>query len=134
MKFIPSAHFSLLALSSLLGLSCAASPELSDQSPCVALSPTSGHYYDLTAISLAPPEIKDGKIAQDARNESWFARGHDYPANFTLNICAPVLEDVEDVVGIPSSRWKNISAYYEQKGKIYSIGYVSTDMSARRMD
>lgn len=124
MKFSISAHYSLLALSSFLGLSYAANSDLSDESPCVAHSPTSGLYYDLNAISLSPPEIRNGKASPEARNESWPARGHDYPANFTLNICAPVLEDVKDVVGVPESRWKNVSAYYEQKGKIYSIGYV----------
>lgn len=68
--------------------------------------------------------MKDGrKVYKDDREESWHAKGHDYPANFTMNICAPVIEDVQDVVGVKSSRWGNISAYYEEKGKIYSIGY-----------
>ncbi|KAJ6144449.1 hypothetical protein N7470_008344 [Penicillium chermesinum] len=121
MKFI-STRYSLLALA-LLGLSHA-NPQLSDESPCVAHSPTSGLYYDLNAISLSPPKLENGKISSDSRNESWHARGHDYPANFTLNICAPVIEDLKDVVGVSSSQWKNVSAYYEQNGKIYSIGYV----------
>jgi cation-dependent mannose-6-phosphate receptor len=71
--------------------------------------------------------MKNGKkVEKDARDESWHAKGHDYPANFTVNICAPVIEDVKDVVGVDSSRWRNVSAYYEQAGKIYSIGYGSS--------
>jgi cation-dependent mannose-6-phosphate receptor len=77
----------------------------------------------LNAISLAPPELKNGKkVDGEARDESWHARGHDYPANFTINVCAPVLENVTDVVGVDPARWQNVSAFYEQAGKIYSIG------------
>jgi hypothetical protein len=90
---------------------------LEDDAPCVARSPTTGLYFDLNAISLSPPEMKDGKLSKDARITSWYARGHDYPANFTINICAPVIENVTDVVGIEASRWKNVSAYYERNDK-----------------
>ena len=131
MRLTSSNRYSFLLLSYLLGLSSAASgsSHLNDKSPCVARSPTSGLYYDLSPISLSPPQLKNGKKAnKDERDESWHAKGHDYPANFTINICAPVIEDVEDVVGVGSSRWKNISAYYEQKGKIYSIGYDSSPL------
>lgn len=125
MKLTGSAHYSVLLLTSILGLSTASDDShLSDEAPCVAHSPTSGLYYDLNAISLAPPKLKDGKkVYQDDRDESWHAKGYDYPANFTINICAPVIEDVQDVVGVDASRWQNVSAYYEQEGKIYSIGY-----------
>jgi hypothetical protein len=34
------------------------------------------------------------------------------------------VEDIKDVVGVVSTKWKNVSAYYEKEGKIYSIGYV----------
>lgn len=93
--------------------------------PCIAHSPTSGLYFDLNAISLSPPQLKDGeKVHKGDRDESWHGRGYDYGANFTLNICAPVLEKVRDVVGVESARWKNVSAYYEKDGKVYSIGSV----------
>lgn len=132
---LPSTHYSLLLLS-ILGLSSASgSSHLNDDSPCVARSPTSGLYYDLNAISLAPPELKDGKkVDREARDESWHAKGHDYPANFTINVCAPVIEDVEDVVGVDSSRWKNVSAFYEQAGKLYSIGYGANPSSKKLRD
>ncbi|THC97020.1 hypothetical protein EYZ11_003524 [Aspergillus tanneri] len=91
-------------------------------SPCVARSPTSGLYYDLNAISISPPDPDNGKSRKGARHESWHAKGHDYHANFTLNICAPVLENIKNVVGVDSERWQNVSAYYEKGGRIYSIG------------
>ncbi|OQD75112.1 hypothetical protein PENDEC_c008G01856 [Penicillium decumbens] len=128
MKLTGSAHSSLLLLSSILGLSSADNSHFSDDAPCVARSPTSGMYFDLSAISLTPPGLKDGKqVDKDDRGESWHAKGHDYPANFTLNICAPVVEKVVDVVGVESSLWKNVSAYYERDGKTYSIGQQASD-------
>ncbi|KXG46995.1 uncharacterized protein PGRI_037410 [Penicillium griseofulvum] len=129
MKLTSSAHYSIFLLSSILGLSSASySTHLKDDAPCVARSPTTGLYFDLNAISLSPPEMKDGKkVLKDAREDSWFARGHDYPANFTLNICAPVIENVTNVVGIESSRWKNVSAYYERDDKVYSIGQQASE-------
>lgn len=124
MKLSSSAHYALFLLSSVLGLSSADSSHLNDDTPCVARSPTTGLYFDLSALSLSPPELKDGKkVVKDARDDSWHAKGHDYPANFTINICAPVIENVTDVVGVESSRWKNVSAYYERDEKVYSIGY-----------
>ncbi|KAF9895364.1 Cation-independent mannose-6-phosphate receptor CI-MPR [Aspergillus nanangensis] len=91
-------------------------------SPCVARSPTTGLYYDLNALSLAPPSTDDDKSRKNTREESWRAKGHDYNANFTLNVCAPVVENIEDVVGVDSARWGNVSAYYEKEDKVYSIG------------
>lgn len=123
MKLFNSTH-SLLLLSSILGLSSADKSHLNDDSPCVARSPVSGLYFDLSPISLSPPALKNGKkVSPEDRDQSWHSKGHDYPANFTINICAPVIEDVKDVVGVDSSRWQNVSAYYEREGKIYSIGY-----------
>ncbi|KAJ5279013.1 Vacuolar sorting receptor (Mrl1) [Penicillium angulare] len=130
MKLSNSAPYSLFFLSSILGLSYAAggSSHLNDESPCVAHSPASGLYYDLNPISLSPPEMKNGKkISPDDRDESWTAKGHDYPANFTLNVCAPVMENFTTVEGVPSSRWSNISAFYEQHGKIYSMGEQASE-------
>ncbi|KAJ5165742.1 Vacuolar sorting receptor (Mrl1) [Penicillium coprophilum] len=129
MKLTSSARYSIFLLSSMLGLSNASySTHLKDDAPCVARSPTTGLYFDLNAIAISPPEMKDGKkLLKDAREGSWFARGHDYPANFTINICAPVIENVTDVVGIESSRWKNVSAYYERDDKVYSIGQQASE-------
>jgi len=128
MKLSSSTHYALFLLSSFLGLSSAESSHLNDDSPCVARSPTTGLYFDLSAISLSPPELKNGKkVVKDARDDSWHAKGHDYPANFTINFCAPVIENVTDVVGIESSRWKNVSAYYKRDDKVYSIGEQASE-------
>lgn len=95
--------------------------------PCTVQSPTTGAFFDLSTISLSPPELKDGrKVHKSDRDQSWEARGHDYGTNFTMNICAPAIETVTDVVGVEKARWQNVSAYYEHKGKVYSIGYVET--------
>lgn len=93
----------------------------SQQQPCTITSPSNGGYYDLNTITVQP--VKDHKKAhKDDRRESWHARGYDYGTNFTLNFCAPVIETLEDVVGIESGLWANVSAFYELNGKTYSIG------------
>ncbi|PLN80835.1 mannose 6-phosphate receptor domain-containing protein [Aspergillus taichungensis] len=97
--------------------------------PCVARSASTGFYYDLNAISLSPPSSAsdNDKSRKHIRDESWHAKGHDYNANFTLNFCAPVVEDVVDVVGVDRQRWGNVSAYYEKDNKIYSIGQQASE-------
>lgn len=90
--------------------------------PCTVHSPNTGSYFDLAPISLSESGIKEGY--NDYRNESWHAKGYDYPANFTINFCAPVMEELEDVVGVEEERWQNVSAYYQIGDEIYSIGYV----------
>lgn len=89
--------------------------------PCTIKSPVSGAFFDLTSINLKLPE-EGAKPTSDARNTSWPARGYDYGANFTLNICGGVIEKLDDVVGIPASRWRNVSGFYDLYGKTYSIG------------
>jgi cation-dependent mannose-6-phosphate receptor len=94
--------------------------------PCTIHSPTTGSYFDLNTISLSPPTMKDGKkVHKDDREESWHAKGYDYGANFTINFCAPVIEEVKEVVGVENSAWQNVSAFYKMDGKVYSIGCVS---------
>ncbi|KAI9846045.1 MAG: Cation-independent mannose-6-phosphate receptor CI-MPR [Thelocarpon superellum] len=101
-------------------------PSKPKPAPCTLHSPNTGSFFDITPISLVAP--KPGtKAHKDQRTESWQARGYDYPTNFTLNICAPVLEEVKNVVGIEKDRWRNVSAYYELKGKTYSIGQQSSE-------
>ena len=93
----------------------------SQQQPCTITSTSSGGYFDLNTIRVQP--LKDHKKAhKDDRTESWHARGYDYGTNFTLNFCAPVIETLEDVVGIPEGLWGNVSAFYNKNGKTYSIG------------
>ncbi|KAL4780026.1 mannose-6-phosphate receptor binding domain-containing protein [Aspergillus varians] len=93
--------------------------------PCAARSPTTGLYYDLSALTV--PLNGGDKSRKHHRDESWHVRGHDYNANFTLNICAPVVEEVTDVVGVNENNWQNVSAYYQREGMTYSIGQQASD-------
>ena len=112
----------LLAFALHTGVNAAASDDTKKPvNPCTIAS-TTGSFYDLRPLSISRPT--DGK--KPGKNEktdsSWHARGYDYKANFTLNICAPVVEDVEDVVGVGRDNWKNVSAFYEFGDKTYSLG------------
>lgn len=88
--------------------------------PCTARSIGTGSFYDLSSLSIQ--RSVDEKNVKDA--QSWHARGYDYPANFTLNICRPVVERLDDVEGIERSLREKISAFYTLEGKTYSIGSV----------
>jgi cation-dependent mannose-6-phosphate receptor len=101
--------------------------------PCTTKSSSSGNFYDLRPISVAL--IDPSKKLGSSKTDSWHAKGHDYPGNFTLNICAPVVEELgknnlPDVVGVDKDLWRNVSAYYEVDGKAFSIGYAHP----RRLD
>jgi cation-dependent mannose-6-phosphate receptor len=118
----------LLALAALAGVAAAADDATKTTTtstpavtPCVATA-TSGAFFDLRpdAAVVVP---KDEKPPKGVPTEDYLARGWDYGSNFTLNICNPVVKRVDDVVGVEKALWKNISAYYETKGKIYSLGY-----------
>lgn len=91
--------------------------------PCTVASP-GGSFYDLRPLAILPPDEKK-KTTKGEKVDDWHARGFDYheaKANFTLNICAPVVDKKEDFVGIEKSLWKNVSAFYELDNKKYSIG------------
>jgi cation-dependent mannose-6-phosphate receptor len=105
----------------LSGLTTAASNEKTPAIPCTIRSPNSGSFYDLRSLSLSLPD-PDAKAKPGAKTDSWHARGWDYGSNFTMNICAPVIEDIKDVVGVDKAEWKNVSAYYTKGDKIFSIG------------
>lgn len=110
----------LCAVISVLGLPIFAA-ESKPPKPCTIKSPATGDFYDLNAITVHP--LKDHKKAhKDDRIDSWHSRGYDYGTNFTLNFCAPVVETLEDVVGVDESLWQNVSAFYKLKGETYSIG------------
>lgn len=92
--------------------------------PCTISSPSSGSFFDLNAITVQPPAKDSQKVHKDDRTSSWPAKGYDYGANFTINFCAPVVEELENVVGVEDDLWRNISAYYKVGKKTYSMGYV----------
>ena len=109
----------------LLSLLCSVTfaADKKELKPCQIFSSGNGNFYDLNTITVQP--LKDHKKAhKDDRTESWHARGYDYGVNFTMNFCAPVIEKLEDVVGIKDDLWKNVSAFYTHDKKTYSIGYA----------
>ncbi len=89
--------------------------------PCTIYNPSNGNFYDLNKIAVQPLQ-NHKKAHKDDRIESWHARGYDYGTNFTLNFCGPVIESLDDVVGVKDSLAKNVSAFYKMGEKTYSIG------------
>ncbi|OBT51658.1 hypothetical protein VE04_08489 [Pseudogymnoascus sp. 24MN13] len=73
-----------------------------DVIPCTAKSPSTNGFYDLRplAVKVHDPKKKLGK----EKTDSWQSRGHDYKGNFSINVCAPVVEEIEDVVGAEEAR------------------------------
>ncbi|KAK3942339.1 mannose-6-phosphate receptor binding domain-containing protein [Diplogelasinospora grovesii] len=99
--------------------------------PCVATS-TSGAFYDLRPdVALPVPSDGSKKLHKGIPTEDYVARGWDYGSNFTLNICNSVVKPVDDVVGIDRKLWANVSAYYDHKGKVYSLGQQSSTFVPR---
>jgi cation-dependent mannose-6-phosphate receptor len=90
--------------------------------PCTIVSPK-GHFYDLRSLTATLP-VEGKKATKYQKTEDWPAQGYDYHngTDFKLNICAPVIGEVEDVVGVDKGLWRNVSAYYELDSKNYSIG------------
>jgi cation-dependent mannose-6-phosphate receptor len=89
--------------------------------PCTIVSPTTERFFDLNPIRRMPLEEGQKKPKGDS-DGSWHARGYDYGANFTLNICGPVVEELHDVQDLDKDLWQNVSAFYEVGKKVYSIG------------
>ncbi|OAA64389.1 vacuolar sorting receptor [Niveomyces insectorum RCEF 264] len=88
--------------------------------------------YDLRPDTAVRPAGAGGaKPKAGVPTADYAARGHDYGANFTLNICAPVVAPVTNVVGVDRAHWGNVSAYYEHNGEVYSLGQQSSVLVAR---
>ncbi|KAG7135175.1 putative mannose 6-phosphate receptor-like protein like [Verticillium longisporum] len=120
----------LLAASASVSFAAEEKPSTTPSPPaCTAVSKTSGAFFDLRPDIAAIPE--EGKTAKSGSATSdYHARGYDYGRNFTLNICAPVADPVEHVVGLGKDEWKNVSAYYTYKDEVYSIGQTSLDLQS----
>lgn len=116
----------LLALAALAGVSSAEDAAKTTTSTtsvvtaCVATS-TSGAFFDLRP-DTAVAAVEGKKTPKGVPTEDYIARGWDYGSNFTLNICNHVVKKVKDVVGVEEGLWRNVSAYYQSKGKVYSLG------------
>ncbi|OCL10616.1 mannose 6-phosphate receptor domain-containing protein [Glonium stellatum] len=94
--------------------------------PCTIRSSSTDRFFDLNPIHISLPET--GKKAhKDDKTDSWHAKGYDYGANFTINFCGPVVEELDDVVDLDRRLWKNVSAFYEMGGKQYSIGLQNSE-------
>jgi cation-dependent mannose-6-phosphate receptor len=122
MPFLSLRTLAIGVLAALSGLTTAADPsDKTSHVPCTIRSPNSGAFYDLHSLSrvLSDP---DKKSKAGAATESWQARGWDFNANFSMNFCAPVIEELKDVQGISEAQWQNVSAFYKKGGKTYSIG------------
>jgi cation-dependent mannose-6-phosphate receptor len=102
-----------VVLLSLLPPSFAVSepPEKPNDPECTVTSPFSENFFDLRKLRRVP--------LSDPPQTDWFVKGQDYGANFSINICGPVLADVS-ADGVPDS---TIAAYYEVNGTVHSIGY-----------
>jgi len=98
--------------------------------PCTIRSPSTGSFFDLNPLHLLPLS-KDSKPSKLESEHSWTAKGYDYGANFTLNICGPVVEDLDHVEGIKSSMWRNVSAYYMKGKDAFSIGSENSELILR---
>ena len=103
--------------------SSSSSDERKDLKPCTIYNPSNGNFYDLNTITVHPLE-NHKKAHKDDRTESWHARGWDYGMNFTMNFCAPVIEDLtkDGVEGVKGDAIRNVSAFYRAGDRIFSIG------------
>jgi hypothetical protein len=120
MYFLSFQTLVLGALAMQSGLSNAASGDKTPPVHCTIHSPSTGSFYDLRALLALQPG--SDKISKNSRTKNWQAQGHDYSYNFTLNICAPVIEPPEKVVGVDETHLQNVMAYYVKGEKTYSIG------------
>ena len=118
----------LLLLFASLPCSLAATDSKPSPKPCTIHSVSTGSFFDLRPLQLT----LDGTKYQSASNDSYHVKGYDYPANFTMNFCDSVVEPLEDVEGVPTSRMKNVSAYYkDSRGEFYSIGQQNDELVFR---
>ncbi|KAI6827796.1 hypothetical protein KC340_g9459 [Hortaea werneckii] len=92
------------------------------QQPCTVRSPNTGAFFDLNPLHIEDPTLSKAKHPRDY---SWNTTGWGLPYNFTMNFCGPVVEDLEGgggVEGVDKRDWGNVSAFYRQGGKTFSIG------------
>jgi cation-dependent mannose-6-phosphate receptor len=92
--------------------------------PCTVISPTTERFFDLNPMRRLAPSETDGKKSSKKEGDegSWHARGYDYGANFTINFCGPVVEELDEVQDLDKALWRNVSAFYEKGGKQWAIG------------
>ena len=127
MRFFTTCWACSTAVLILSGSVFAASEEKSKAKPlkpCTIRSATSGSFFDINGLKIVPP-IKDPKSKKETKPESWHVRGYDYGANFTLNFCGPVVEDIDEFEGVSDKLARNVSAFYTIGKRSYSLGYAA---------
>ncbi|KAG9244126.1 mannose-6-phosphate receptor binding domain-containing protein [Calycina marina] len=124
---LPSVLLLVIGVSS--SVQAASDDTLKPIDPCTVGS-TTGSFYDLRSLSITPP-AGDKKPGKNDKMDSWHARGWDYKSNFTLNICAPVIETLDDIVGIDKEHRANVSAFYKYRSETYSLGQMSSNLTLR---
>ena len=85
---------------------------------CTVTSPHSENFFDLRKLrrlSNATPPQSD-----------WIVKGLDYGANFSINICGPVIADTSGAQGVGEEARGSVGAFYEMNGTMYSIGFRRT--------
>ncbi|KAF1832003.1 mannose 6-phosphate receptor domain-containing protein [Decorospora gaudefroyi] len=95
--------------------------------PCTVISPTSERFFDLNPMRRLPPSESDSKKKKEGEEGSWHAKGYDYNANFTINFCGPVVEELDEVQELDEKLWRNVSAFYERGSKQWAIGLENSE-------
>ena len=129
----PFLFFAALPLTTLVAGSPKDASDKSHKSnwrPCTAES-NSGNYFDINPLAVDTTSKRKDSKDKDAKPHSWHARGYDYGSNFTLNFCGPVIEDLDDVEDVSGKLARNVSAYYENKGRVFSIGSTNFEPVVR---
>lgn len=110
---LPTQYLLLIGLSLLPAtLAVSEPPEKPVDPECTVTSPFSENFFDLRKLRRLPDMLPP--------QADWHVKGLDYGANFSINICGPVLTEIspeganDDAVG----------AFYEKNGTVYSIGYA----------
>ncbi|KOS18997.1 putative mannose 6-phosphate receptor-like protein [Escovopsis weberi] len=130
-SLLPTPWLLAAALAAGAGAGAAETASSTSQAPaCTATASTgTGAFFDLRPDTASLQE--SGKTPKSAVTKDYHARGWDYGKNFTLNICGPVVEPVEDVVGLKKGLWADVGAYYTSHDDVYSLGFASMDLRSR---
>lgn len=123
----PPAYPAIVSLLALTSTTFAADAEPTTTAAACTASSTSGAFFDLRPDAAIKPRPNGSRPphSRGAPLTDYKARGFDYGANFTLNICNAVVEPIEEVKDIDATKWQNISAYYVSQGEYYSLGFQS---------
>lgn len=84
---------------------------------CAAMSKVTGDFVDLSLLS---------KAAGGPDQQDWIIRGHDFGANFSVNICNPIVDSPsEQYVGVEDA--DAVGAYYidKESGSAWSLGQAN---------